>query len=120
PTAYAGPAKSRTKELAAYIVALASQPLLTMRVGVSNHMPITYGAQAMPEMVDKGWALVAATPMLKYASFMPSHPKIGQYNSILFKGIQGIETGRLNAQTATDFVVDELQNELGKDVVIKN
>ena len=72
----------------------------------------------MPELVDKGWALVAATPMLKYASFMPNHPKIGQYNAIIFKGIQGVETGRLNAEKATDFVIDELQNELGKDVVI--
>ena len=30
------------------------------------------------------------------------------------------ETGRLTAQAAADFVVDELANELGKDVVIKN
>ena len=74
----------------------------------------------MPEINDKHWALVAATPMLKYASFMPNHPKIGQYNSIIFKGIQGVETGRLTAQAATDFVVDELENELGKDVEIRN
>jgi inositol-phosphate transport system substrate-binding protein len=51
---------------------------------------------------------------------MPNHPKIGQYNSIIFKGIQGVETGRLNADKATDFVIDELQNELGKDVEIRN
>jgi len=38
----------------------------------------------------------------------------------MFKGIQGVETGRLNPQSATDFVIDELQNELGKDVVIRN
>jgi hypothetical protein len=31
-----------------------------------------------------------------------------------------VETGRLTAEKATDFVVDELQNELGKDVVIRN
>ena len=61
----------------------------------TNHTPINYGEQSMPEIVEKGWALVAATPMLKYASFMPNHPKIGQYNSIIFKGIQGVETGRL-------------------------
>jgi len=73
----------------------------------------------MPELVANGWALVAATPMLKYASFMPNHPKIGQYNAIVFKGIQGVETGRLTAQAATDFVVDELENELGKDIEIR-
>jgi inositol-phosphate transport system substrate-binding protein len=121
PIAYAVSAKSKNKDLAAYIVALASQPYPNMRHAVStNHTPINYGETAMPELVDKGWALVAATPMLKYASFMPNHPKIGQYNAIVFKGIQGVETGRLSADKATDFVVDELNNELGKDVVIGN
>ena len=66
-----------------------------------------------------GWALVAASPMLQYAKFMPSHPKIGQYNAILFKGIQGVETGRLAPQAAADFVIEELGNELGKDVIIR-
>ena len=121
PIAYAVSAKSKNKELAAYIVALASQPIPNMRHSVTtNHTPINYGGQSMPEVVDKGWALVAATPMLRYASFMPNHPKIGQYNSVIFKGIQGVETGRLTAQAAADFVADELGNELGKDVVIKN
>ena len=121
PIAYAVSAKSKNKELAGYIVALASQPYPNMRHAVStNHTPINYGETAMPELVDKGWALAAATPMLKYASFMPNHPKIGQYNSIIFKGIQGVETGRLNADKASEFVIDELQDELGKDVEIWN
>ena len=121
PIAYAVSAKSKNKDLAAYLVALASQPIPNMRHAVStNHTPINYGEQSMPEVVDKGWALVAATPMLKYASFMPNHPKIGQYNAIIFKGIQGVETGRLTAQAAADFVIGELGNELGKDVVIHN
>ena len=120
PIAYAVSAKSKNKDLAAYIVALASQPIPNLRHAVStNHTPISYGQQSMPEMIEKGWALVAATPMLKFASFMPNHPKIGQYNSIIFKGVQGVETGRLTAQAAADFVIDELQNELGKDVIIR-
>src|SRR6266700_4950939 len=69
PIAYAVSAKSKNKDLAAYIVALASQPYRNLQHAVStNHTPINYGEQAMPELVDKGWALVAATPMLKYAS----------------------------------------------------
>jgi len=121
PIAYAVSAKSKNKDLAAYLVALASQPIPNARHAVTtNHTPIHYGQQAMPEIVEKGWALVAGTPMLKYASFMPNHPKIGQYNAILFKAIQGVETGRLTAQAATSFVVDEFTNELGKDVIIRD
>lgn len=120
PIAYAVSAKSKNKDLAAYIVALASQPIPNMHHAVStNHTPINYGEQSMPEVVDKGWALVAATPMLKYASFMPNHPKIGQYNAIIFKALQGVETGRLTPQAAADFAVDELTNELGKDLVMR-
>ena len=121
PIAYAVSAKSKNKDLAAYLVALASQPVPNTRHAVTtNHTPIHYGQQSMPEVVEKGWALVAATPMLKYASFMPNHPKIGQYNAIIFKGIQGVETGRLAAQAAADFVIEELRNELGKDVIIRD
>jgi inositol-phosphate transport system substrate-binding protein len=121
PIAYAVSAKSKNKDLAAYLVALASQPVPNTRHAVTtNHTPINYGQQSMPEIAEKGWALVAATPMLKYASFMPNHPKIGAYNAIIFKGIQGVETGRLTAQKAADFVIDELGNELGKDVIIRN
>src|SRR5437879_11548403 len=88
PIAYAVSAKSKNKELAAYIVALASQPVPNMRHSVTtNHTPINYGEQSMPEVVDKGWALVAETPMLKYASFMTNHTLIGPYTSIIIKGI---------------------------------
>ena len=119
PIIYAVSAKSQHKDLAAYIVALASQPIPNTRHAVSsNHTPINFGQQAMPEFLEKGWALATATPMLKYAVFMPNHPKIGQYNSIIFKGIQGVETGRLTADKAVDFVVGELEGELGADVVI--
>ena len=119
PIAYAVSAKSKNKELAAYIVALASQPYPNMQHAVIDQPHADQLRRAVDAgIVDKGWALVAATPMLKYASFMPNHPKFGQYNAIVFKGIQGVETGRLSAEKATDFVIDELQNELGKDVVI--
>ena len=121
PIAYAVSAKSKNKDLAAFIVGLASQPYANTKHAVTtNHTPINYGQQSMPEVIEKGWALVAATPMLKFASFMPNHPKIGQYNSIIFKGIQGVETGRLSADAAAAFVIDELTNELGKDVIIRN
>ena len=121
PISYSVSAKSKNKELAAFIIGLASQPVPNMRHAVTtNHTPITYGQQSMPEFIEKGWALAAATPMLKYASFMPNHPKIGAYNATIFKAIQGVETGRLNAQTATNFVIDEFTNELGKDVIIRD
>jgi inositol-phosphate transport system substrate-binding protein len=99
PIAYAVSAKAKNKDLAAYLVALASQPVPNTKHAVTTgHTPINYGQQAMPEIAEKAWAMVAATPLLKYASFMPNHPKIGAYNGIIFKAIQGVETGRLTPQ----------------------
>src|SRR5258707_11335758 len=47
PIAYAVSAKSKNKDLAAYIVALASQPIPNMRHSVTtNHTPINYGGQS--------------------------------------------------------------------------
>jgi inositol-phosphate transport system substrate-binding protein len=58
PIAYAVSAKSKNKELAAYIVALASQPYPNMQHAVStNHTPINYGEQSMPWMPLKTIAL---------------------------------------------------------------
>ncbi len=107
------------KELAALLVGMASQhvPNTAHAVG-TNHTPINYGQTAMPEFIEKGWALVAGTPMLKYAGFMPNHPKIGQYNAIVYTGIQAVETGEMSPEEAADMVIEELEVELGDDVII--
>ncbi len=107
------------KDLAAMIVALASQhvPNTAHAVG-TNHTPINYGQAAMPEFVERGWALIAGTPMLKHAEFMPNHAKIGQYNAITYQGVQAVETGELSPEEAADLVIDELDVELGDDVII--
>jgi inositol-phosphate transport system substrate-binding protein len=117
PIMYAVSSKSKNPELAAYLIALASQPVLNTRHALTtNHTPIAYGQAAMPEFVEKGWALRAGTPMLEFAGFMPNHPKIGPYNNILFKGIEGVETGRLTAAKAAEFVITEMRDEIGPDL----
>ncbi|HRY26188.1 MAG TPA: extracellular solute-binding protein [Geminicoccaceae bacterium] len=119
PIIYAVSAESEHPELAAYIVGLASQNMLNTEHAVTTgHTPINYGQAAMPRFIEDGWALRAGAPMLEYASFMPNHASIGQYNALLFKGIEAVETGRLDPADAAAFVVEELQAELGDEVVI--
>ena len=55
--------------------------------------------------------------MLKRSTFMPNHTEIGSYNAIIFKGIQGVETGRLDPAEAVDIVIEDLLAELGDKVV---
>ncbi|MCB1490426.1 MAG: extracellular solute-binding protein [Rhodobiaceae bacterium] len=107
------------KDLAATLVALASQPVPNERHAVSTgHTPINYGEAAMPEFVEKGWGLVAGVPLLKFAQFMPNHPKIGQYNAITFQGVQAVETGQMSPEDAVDMVIEDLETDLGDDVII--
>ncbi|MCP4384450.1 MAG: extracellular solute-binding protein [Hyphomicrobiales bacterium] len=107
------------KDLAAMLVAMASQhvPNTAHAVG-TNHTPINFGQAAMPDFQEKGWALIAGTPMLEYAQFMPNHPRIGQYNAITFQGVQAVETGEMSPADAAEFVVEELETELGDDLIV--
>ena len=110
---------SKHAELAAILVAMASQHVPNTNHAISTgHTPINFGQAAMPDFVSKGWALQAGTSMLPYATFMPNHPKIGQYNGVVYKGIQGVETGRISPEDGAAFVVEELESELGSDVII--
>jgi inositol-phosphate transport system substrate-binding protein len=119
PIIYVVSDKSQNKELASMLVALASQHVPNTKHAVSSgHTPINFGQAAMPEFVDDGWALRVGTAMLPYSKFMPNHPMIGQYNAIVYKGIQGVETDRLSPEEAAEFVVEELEAELGEQVVI--
>lgn len=119
PIVYAVSAKSEHPELAALLIALASQPIPNTKHAVSTgHTPINHSQTAMPAFVKDGWALRAGAKMLPYATFMPLHEQIGAYNAIIYKGIQAVETHRLSPKEAAEFVIEEMQNELDDDVSI--
>ncbi|MBF0276856.1 MAG: extracellular solute-binding protein [SAR324 cluster bacterium] len=118
PIVYAVNPKSSKKELAALLIAIASQPYFNTKHAIgSNHTAINYGQESMPDY-QKAWPLRMGTPMLKYTTIMPNHPDIGQFNQIIYKGIQGVETDRLKVDEAVSFVLEELEGELGDKVMI--
>jgi inositol-phosphate transport system substrate-binding protein len=49
---------------------------------------------------------------------MPNHAMIGQYNALVYKGIQAVETGKLEPKDAALFVVEEMQAELGDEFIL--
>ena len=50
---------------------------------------------------------------------MPNHTQFGSYNKVLFSGLQAVETGRMTAEEAVDFIADELDLQFGDDVEIR-
>lgn len=110
---------TENKDIAAMLVGMASLPVPnTAHAVTTNHTPITYGQTSMPEFQENGWALVAGTPLLARAEFMPNHAKIGQYNAITYTGVQAVETGEMSPEDAAEMVIEELEIELGDDVII--
>ncbi len=118
PIIYVVNPKSKHRRLAALLIAIATQAFFNNRHAVTtNHIGINHGQTGMPSY-KKAWALRVATPMVARSVFMPNHSKIAQFNRVLYKGIQGVETGRLSAKEGAAFVIDELQAELGDEVKI--
>jgi inositol-phosphate transport system substrate-binding protein len=118
PIVYAVNPDSEHKDLAALLVAIAIQSYFNTEHAVTTaHTSIHYSQAAMPAY-QQAWYLAAATPMLARATFLPNHPDIALFNAIIFKGIQSVETGRLDPKEAAAFVIDELDADLGGTVAI--
>ena len=100
------------------LVAFATLPYYNTQHAVgSAHTGITHGQTSMPAYQD-AWYLQAASPMLERSTFMPNHPDFGRYNGILFKALQGVETGRLTPEEAVDFLEEEMTIELGDSLKV--
>jgi inositol-phosphate transport system substrate-binding protein len=118
PIVYVVNPKSKNAELAALLVAYASLPYYnTKHAATTAHTAITHGQKSMPQY-ENAWYLQAATPMLARSTFLPNHPDFGRYNSVLFKALQGVETGRLTPAKAIEFLEDEMTNELKNSVKV--
>ncbi|MFQ5406889.1 MAG: extracellular solute-binding protein [Anaerolineales bacterium] len=62
--------------------------------------------------------LSATLPLLDYTTFLPNSPFWSAWSEAYYLGIQAVESGDLTPEEAVNVVVDQLQNELGDNVVI--
>jgi inositol-phosphate transport system substrate-binding protein len=56
--------------------------------------------------------------ILEYTTFLPNSPFFSSWSEAYFLGISAVESGDLTPAEAVDVVVDQLQNELGDNVII--
>lgn len=118
PIVYVVNGKSPRAELAANLVAIATLPHFNTRHAVTTaHTGVLNGQRSMPDYAN-AWYLEAATPMLARSTFMPNHPDFGRYNGLLYKTLQGVETGRLTPAAAIQFLEEEMTSELKDQVTI--
>lgn len=118
PIVYVVNPKSKHAELAASIVAQATLPYYNTKHAVSSgHTAILHGQASMPAYVD-AWYLQEATKLLPRSAFIPNHPEFGRYNQLLFKALQGVETGRLKVHQAIEFLEEETARELKDQIKV--
>jgi inositol-phosphate transport system substrate-binding protein len=83
----------------------------------SGHLGILKSQATYPPYTSAEF-LTAVLPLLDFTTFLPNSPFWSQWSEAYFTGIQAVESGDADPQTALQIVVDQLQNELGDNVTI--
>ena len=118
PVVYVVSAKTKEPELAVRLLGHASAAdLNTDHAVTTTHLGIKPEQLQDPRYAE-AWPLARATDLLKITKFLPNNAQFGELNGMIYAAIQGVESGRLSAEDAADFVVDEASSSL-KDVIVK-
>jgi inositol-phosphate transport system substrate-binding protein len=118
PIIYAISADVEDPELAVRLLGFASDAdLNTDHAVTSTHIGIKE-EQLNDPRYQEAWPLARATELLEYTKFLPNNPGFGDLNRIIYQALQGVESGRLSAEEAAQFVADEAEAQLD-DVIVK-
>ena len=117
PIIYAVSADVEHPELAVRLLGFASDAdLNTDHAVTTTHIGIKEEQLEDPRY-QEAWTLARATEMLEFTKYLPNNPGFGDLNRIIYQAIQGVETGRLTAEDAALFVVDEAEAQLDGVIV---
>jgi inositol-phosphate transport system substrate-binding protein len=117
PIIYAVSADVEHPELAVRLLGFTSDAdLNTDHAVTSTHIGIREEQLEDPRY-QEAWTLARSTELLEYTKFLPNHPGFGDLNRIIYQGIQGVESGRLSAEEAAQFVADEAEAQIDGVIV---
>ena len=118
PIVYIVSGKTKNPDLAVRLVGFASAADLNLKHALTTtHIGVNKSHASNPDY-QKAWPLLRATKLLEFTKYMPNHPDFGPLNLIIYKGLQGVEQGRLTATEAAEFVIDEATSQL-ENVIVK-
>jgi inositol-phosphate transport system substrate-binding protein len=118
PIIYAVAADAKDPELAIRLLGHASAAdLNTDHAVTTTHIGIKSEQLDDPRYAE-AWPLARATKLLEITKFLPNNPQFGDLSGIIYSALQGVETGRLSAEEAADFVIDEASASLD-DVIVE-
>ena len=119
PLLYMVSSDSENADLALLVISKATTKELNTEYAVtSGHLGILE-SQATFEPYTSAVFLSAVAPILEYTTFLPNSPFFSAWSEGYFLGLSAVESGDLTAAEAVQVVVDQLENELGDNVIIK-
>jgi len=106
-------------DVAFLLITIATDPHLNSYHSVqSSHLAILY-SQISDSRYTKDPFLHDVAYMLDYTTFIPNHPKWGDYSRIVFNILRAVETGDLGPDDAFNELKSEIQSELGDAVIFE-
>jgi len=119
PLVYMVSSQSKVPDLALLLISKATVPQLNTDYAIaSGHLGILK-SQASYGPYTSAKFLSQVLPLLQFTTFLPNSPYWSSWSEAYYLGIQSVESGSLAPQDALDVVVEQLQNELGDNVVIR-
>jgi len=119
PLAYLVSSQTEHPDLALALIAKATTDEANTRHAInSTHLAILT-TQSSYEPYTSAVFLTSVTYMLDFTSFLPNNPNWGTFQQVTFDALAAVQVGEFTAQEAVDFVVEELQNQLGDEIIIR-
>lgn len=119
PLVYMISSQCNHPDLALLVIAKATtKELNTLYAVESGHLGILKSQAEYPPYTRANF-LSQVMPLLEFTTFLPNSPYWSTWSEAFFLGIQAVESGDLTPEKALEVVIDRLENELGKNVVIR-
>ena len=119
PLVYMVSSQSEHPDLALLLISKATTKELNTDYAVaSGHLGVLESQADYPPYTTAKF-LSATLPLLEYTTFLPNSPHWSAYSEAYYLGIQAVESGDLTPEEAVEVVVDQMQNELGDNVIIR-
>ena len=112
--------KDGVADLAFALITIATSPHLNSLHAVkSAHLAIMY-SQISDSRYAQDWFLQDVAYMLKYTTFIPNHPKWGDYSRAVFNILKAVESDKnLTPDQAFEILKSEIERNIGDAVIFE-
>ena len=119
PLLYMVSSGAENPDLALMVISKATTTELNTEYAVaSGHLGILE-SQATFEPYTSAVFLSQVAPLLEFTTFLPNSPFYSAWSEGYFLGLSAVESGAATPAEAVQIVIDQLENELGENVIIK-